>query len=791
MNIAEHAFESAKIFTWLKNLEENPLQYYQVELSDNSCGTYAPLMLSDSYVAERELDASIEMFELAEQKLILNMLIDGVIHQGETAAGCNWRLKLLGWYKSLSQEEKLALPVFGNKLSLTKAVVPVAGLESIKHGYSRYESVRLAYDDINADLQSLGVVSTDYMTVKERMDSKEEFVPQENILVDFKRLQMLDFSTLDDLEKPSEDRPFNDLKHAFATASLGTASDSGANNYLDGFRWLTRLLTGRGFIGTKPLTEVLDPFILPTFRSYLEQQIVVGDLSPSAANTLVSSVRKTLTTIKNIKGYTGSDFINCQGFDADRVTDAYRPYSSDERVRISASVNEDIEHYNTLAQPYQLSGIGVDPIDEKGILKPGCNTLENARWIFENKLGCAHVGHDQKDSEDPHVRVFLRIVSRSGIGLREIVEGWGVHYLVDAQVITPYAIKLAQVTGLNADSIKLLDVDDYEPKHPLTGRPCLRYWKERSDGEKLMHLDIFEADITWLTTSQSYAVAQIFEDIKALTASFRESAPPVMRDKLFIWQSSAPRSFMEIKSFATGKESALFESFAAYAKRKGLLNSAGQQLSLTPSRLRPSFISELVERDVPIREIQLILGHKHIDTTLAYLDRMDFNHIARSKLDVALRELHESAAEVADNLSSREAEANLIDVANLDGPQVVFKTPLASCRNIFNPPDFIKKLSSYVPGSPCALYNMCLGCENVLLTASNLPELFAMERDYLTLKESSRIMDTPYGRVVRENLALLEGILHSKSDFTSEELDEGRRLSEFVDTTVLVDGVAM
>jgi hypothetical protein len=457
MNIAEHAFESAKIFTWLKNLEENPLQYYQVELSDNSCGTYAPLMLSDSYVAERELDASIEMFELAEQKLILNMLIDGVIHQGETAAGCNWRLKLLGWYKSLSQEEKLALPVFGNKLSLTKAVVPVAGLESIKHGYSRYESVRLAYDDINADLQSLGVVSTDYMTVKERMDSKEEFVPQENILVDFKRLQMLDFSTLDDLEKPSEDRPFNDLKHAFATASLGTASDSGANNYLDGFRWLTRLLTGRGFIGTKPLTEVLDPFILPTFRSYLEQQIVVGDLSPSAANTLVSSVRKTLTTIKNIKGYTGSDFINCQGFDADRVTD----------------------------------------------------------------------------------------------------------------------------------------------------------------------------------------------------------------------------------------------------------------------------------------------------------------------------------------------EANLIDVANLDGPQVVFKTPLASCRNIFNPPDFIKKLSSYVPGSPCALYNMCLGCENVLLTASNLPELFAMERDYLTLKESSRIMDTPYGRVVRENLALLEGILHSKSDFTSEELDEGRRLSEFVDTTVLVDGVAM
>ncbi|WCM51181.1 tyrosine-type recombinase/integrase [Pseudomonas sp. WJP1] len=791
MNISERAVESGKILRWLRELEENPLRYYEVELNDNASGKYAPLMLSEDYIAGKDLDPSIEMFELAEQKLILNMLIDGVIHQGENAAGCNWRLKLLGWYKTLSQEEKLALPVYGNKLSLTKAVEPVPGLESIKYGYNQYESVRLAYDEINGDLLSLGVTSTDYLTVKERIESKEEFVPQENALVDFKRLKMLDFATLDDLEKSSEGRPFNDLKHAFATASLGTASDSGASNYLEGFKWFTRFLAERGFTGMEPLVEVLDPFSLPLFRSYLERHIVAGDLSPTAANTLISAVRKTLTTVKSIKGYTGSDFINCQGFDADRVTDQYRPYSSAERVRISASVDEDILHYNTLAQPYQRSGIGEDPLDAKGSLKPGCNTLENARWVFENKLGCSHAGYDQKESQDPHVKAFIRIVNRSGTGLREVVEGWGVHYLIDSSVITPYAIKLAQVTGLNADSIKLLDVDDYEPKHPLTGRPCLRYWKERSEGGKLMHLDIFKADITWLTTSQSYAVAQIFEDIKTLTAPMRGSAPEAVRDKLFIWQSSARVSFMAIKSFATAKDGALGVAFAAYAKRKGLLDSAGQPLSLSPSRLRPSFISELVERDVPVREIQLILGHKHIETTLAYLDRMDFNHIARSKLDVALRELHESAAEAFDQGPNNDDEANLIDVVNLEGPQVVFKTPLASCRNIFNPPEFIKKLSTYVPGSPCALYNMCLGCENVLLTASNLPELFAMERDYLMLKEVSRIMDTPYGRVVRENLALLEGILHSKSDFTPEELAEGRRLSEFVDTTVLVDGVAM
>lgn len=117
-------------------------------------------------------------------------------------------------------------------------------------------------------------------------------------------------------------------------------------------------------------------------------------------------------------------------------------------------------------------------------------------------------------------------------------------------------------------------------------------------------------------------------------------------------------------------------------------------------------------------------------------------------------ELHESAAELADNRAGGEAEANLIDVVNLDGPQVVFKTPaLASCRNIFNPPDFIKKLSSYVPGSPCALYNMCLGCENVLLTASNLPELFAMGADYLSLKDVSHHGHAVWTRSTREPCA--------------------------------------
>lgn len=795
MSIHERAIGSSRIFSWMKGLKENPLSWYEVELSDNDSGMYVPLMLSASYVASKHLDPSLEVFELAEQQLLLDMCISGAIHRGETAAGCNWRLKILGWYKALTDEQRMNLPIFGNKLSVRRGLTLVPGLEGIEAHLNRYASVACAYDEINQDLQRLGVISSDYQTVKERRENKEEYIPQEPLLVDFKRLRIKEFVTLADLEPASEGKPFNDLKHAFAIASLKTASDSGERNYLDTFKLMSRFFLERGLIGSEPIAATLDAFILPRIHGHLEQMIVRGELSPSFANTLLSALRKTLTTIKNLKGYAGPDFVNCQGFDADRVTDQYRPYTSAERRRIAACVDKDIVRNNSLAKPYLLSGVGEDPVGSNGKVKLGFGTLENARWIFEHKLNCSVVGTRSRSKGDPYTNAFWNIVDRSGEGLRDVLEGWGIHYVIDGQVIAPYAIKLGQITGLNADSLKYLNLDDFEPKHELTGRACLKYWKERSGGGKVMPVDLFDADITWLTTSQAEAVAQIFKDVEALTAGFRDDAPEEARNSLFIWQTTASRDFLSVKSFGTGKDGLITAVFNSYAQRKGILSDEGTPLKLSPARLRPSFISELVERGVPIREIQLILGHKHIKTTQAYLDRMDFNTVARAKLDEALRELHDRAVEAADLAAtpreSEPEEANLIEAVQVDGPQVVFKTPLAGCKNIFNPPEFIKKLSTYVLGRPCSMYNMCLGCENVLLTASNLPELFAMERDYRQLAEVTRVMDTPYGHVVHENLALLEGILGDKSDFTADELAEGRRLAEFADTTILIDGVGL
>ena len=60
--------------------------------------------------------------------------------------------------------------------------------------------------------------------------------------------------------------------------------------------------------------------------------------------------------------------------------------------------------------------------------------------------------------------------------------------MIGIDVLLPYLLKLAQVTGINTESLLALDIDDFTLKHPATGRPCLRYWKERSDGKKTIIL---------------------------------------------------------------------------------------------------------------------------------------------------------------------------------------------------------------------------------------------------------------------------------------------------------------
>ncbi|WP_445493773.1 site-specific integrase [Pseudomonas sp. 8(2025)] len=713
------------------------------------------------------------------------MRAEGIIVPGHSSNACDWRRRLLAWYEGMSMEEKLAIPVFGNSIKDRGFLSEIPELSGFNGARTRYELVRITFEEILDDLRKLGVLDPEYQTVEQRIASKPESKPTESLRDAFDTLRSVRIHRLSDLVSPEPERPFQHLLHLFSASSMKSSSASGQSNFIEAFKYYRAYLKEANYTGLEDIRELVTPYTLPKFRVYLQDKILERSLSTSHSSTLMSSARKMMARAVQIEGLGLTSFVAAVGFDTERETDQYKPYPQAVRNRISQVIEQEIEETNRLAQPYVPSQVGEDPLNPDGRVRRGFNTLDNARWIFENKLDCKPLNFESVDRNDPYQRAFMSIISTSSISIFEVYKSWGVQYQVDGRVIAPYIARLAQVTGMNADSLLGLELDDFIERHDLTDRPCLLYWKERSEGAKMLHLDIFHAEISWLTTSQGRVVKQIFDDVTHLTREIRLNAPVEAQNKLFIYRSSSPRKYGVVDSFENSGANQLKKTLDKFSQDHGLLDEDGNPLTLSPSRFRPSFVSELIERGVSPREIQVLLGHKNLSTTMAYLDQMDFNPMARRMLNKVLHEMQQDTLEEA---------PKLIPTTTIESaPEAMpLRSGLATCMNVFDPPAFIKALASYDPSKPCTLFNMCLSCSNSIITVSHLPELFAMRRDYQRMIEVNRVLDTPYGAVILDNLDVLNNLLDpDTSDFSAEELTKAERLSENLQVSILTEGVTL
>lgn len=719
--------------------------------------------------------------------LIEKMIQEGilVIPEGtyEIAAIEN-RRKLINWYRQLSLEEKKLLPIFGNKIALGQMFLNQC---PITRGCLRFSLVKEAWNFIHQDLEKIGLISANYKSVAQRSAQKKlsQENNSENQKEHFKRLAATKLNISTDFFEPSKLEPFIQVEQLFASQSNTVASESGKSNFQIAYVQFIEFLSE--FYGHKPLKikEVFNEHLLSRYRKYLEQKIINKKISSSHANTILSSVRISLNRLVQIQDI-GYSFYDVNGFHTSRETDLKKPFSKNERLQILDAIEKGLQESRANLSPYKKVGVGKNPLDSNGARIRGLSTLDNARWLFENPLDCKPVHHSTAQS--PIEKAFLQIISNSDKGLIEVYNEWGVTPMIGADLLLPYLLKLAQVTGLNTDSLLSLTLDDYEPCHPATSRPCLRYWKERSDGFKEYHLDLFKAELTWLTSTQANVVKEIFQEVIQLTNSMRqEIEDETIRKRLFIYQSNSTKKHGRISPLLGMEDKntkKLGDHLSRFVDKYNLKNDQGEPLTLTLSRFRPTFVSEMLDNGVSLREIQLMLGHSSIQTTIGYLDSLDFNSISRKKINDKLSEIHLSTLE-----QKTKKLPEKIELKDKKESVITFHTPLAECKNIFDPPDFVKKLSSYVPGTPCSQYNKCLGCDNVIITAKNLPEIFAMKRDYTLLTQHTRVMDTPYGHVIKENLKLIESILDPElSSFSIQELEQGQRLSEYIETTILVDG---
>jgi hypothetical protein len=774
------------IQAWATKIKSSRQSLLNVQLSQRG-------KLSPAYTyLVKELETSSNTFNTREDildSIIQRMIEEQIVIPDHSSIANEWRRKLLCWYENLTETEKRSIPVFGKTISSKASLFQVDGIKNLKQARATYTLVEQTFQEILADLTRLGVINADYKNCKERVveaaQKKQEASPKDSLTKALSELRLVGLSNYEDLvENPG--RPFNKLLHMLAAASMKSKSSSGQQKYSDGFRQMTMHLREVSFTGSEDPREYVTPHYLTRFRKYLIDQMEADNLTSHYADGVLSAVRSMFKRAVKIRGLGLTSFIDVEGFPKGRETDEYRPYSKFIRSAIQQACDAERQQTNELAKDYVPFQGGTDPLDQNGYLVRGMATLENARWIFENKLSCRTISRWSADVEDKYEQGFVRLLDIGGLGVAETYASWGVIYQVTSRMLAPYITRLAQVTGLNADSLKSLDVDDFVECHELTQRPYLRYWKERSGGAKVLHLDLMYADWTWLSRTQSIEVKKIFNEVIYLTRHIRERAEGDARERLFIYESQKQTELRKVKSLENS--TVINNVMNQMARDHDLKTEDGKDLNISASRLRPSLVAELVEQGVSIREIQVILGHNSLRTTINYLDKLEFNKTAREVNTKALTKIHKGTI-IPNSKPFIEREQN---TPRTSSSPVIVRTGLVSCKDFYDPPEEIKKLPSYKKGSKCSLLNKCLSCSNSIITVSNLPDLFAMQWDYISIMSTSNVAETPYGAVVRENLEVLNSILTpSDHGFTAEQLEEARRLAEHIITNPMIETVSL
>ncbi len=567
-----------------------------------------------------------------------------------------------------------------------------------------------------------------------------------------------------------------DMRAALAKSKDAKANFKACKKYMHLF--LGSTISQHAALNGYFVDDEFDEYTLLRFKQFVDDHRI----SSSHAVTLLSAARQTFLSAIANKWIKLRSFIDFSLPARSRETDARKPYAEIQMTAIMSGLNEDIRFARGLLKPYVNTGVGHErgqaPNSAKDTsLERGWWTNENnLRWYFENRLGAVPITGVDPDIRKQH-RTFLSSATNFFGGLHEMYKRWGVSAWIGPEIILPYVYKLVALTGLNPTVVLALRLGDYFESHPLTGRPYIRYWKERGSGETDLHTDLVGGGALVLDGRQNGEVKLIWEEVIALTASFRKSLPVESQERLFVYETRSvkypgrARDFlMDVK--CTGQWAQKF------VDRYKLTDANGNPLTFTMARFRPSLVSRLLKQGIDIYVIQSILGHASILTTMRYIDSHDFMPHAR-------REIQQALDRIRENFSQYNSDPKPIADGDIKQPEnYVFTTGIALCKNVFQPPENIRKAAGIKAGSPCTIFNMCLRCSNVLILEEHLPQLFAMRREYLVAMGQG-VSGTPQRVVIQQNIHILNNMLDTDtSDWSTEVLRDAEKLSEFVGTAV-------
>lgn len=545
-----------------------------------------------------------------------------------------------------------------------------------------------------------------------------------------------------------------------------------------------------------------DVMALHKVKQWIQATNIQGTEDYLTSYTLVNNISIIRQTMEYAyeHHYINRPVINVVMPEGVRETSLRTAFSNKEYAAIFDAVSPLIQFSKGLLRPYRRTGKGRDPrkmerknfATNKGerILGQGwpCWTRthggngfsssdDNMRWYFENVMDCVPIP-STLENQKKH-RAFLHSASNIHGGLYNLYKKWGVSPFIDQDVIMPLVVELISETGLNVESLLSLKRDCFKEAHPLTGLPYLEYAKPRSGGEKELHIILYDKAedgvFMALRQKQSQIISKTVKAILQLTEPLVKLASEEHRNYLFLYQSTSGSIYSKVQVVNTNVITTWAQRIV---KEYDLRGGDGKKLIFALSRFRPTKFTEMVTQGYDIFDIMSVAGHKSITTTLAYIDRLksttDFHRKIQRELTI-----------IKENKRAHERKPLPIAITKDAKPgEFVFKAPICHCKNPYEPPSVVKNSKNYHEGDACTFWNMCLQCENVLITEMNLPKLYAYRNDIR--RALGNVNEIPrQGELYKKMLMILDEILLPDVLFPQEKLDWAAELAKDVEFEVL------
>lgn len=588
--------------------------------------------------------------------------------------------------------------------------------------------------------------------------------------------------------EPTESDPFVQIRWLFAQRMSGVPTEDGKENYSTGLSHYLDFL--RATRGPAPvyLKDVLHPIALIELKSWLLGG--AAHLGSYSRAGVMSAVRGAFN--QAVRYGLIECFVNATMPAGWRETSSHEVYSEAELTAIFDAVREEHGYILKVLAGYTRTGLGRNPAEKgprgsnpqgprRGFKSDyGWGPFNNMVWYFENELDCRPINWTEtRNRADIN---FLQAISNKHGGMRDFYRQLGVSAYMDAWMLGPLVTQLHYLTGLNPFSVSMLRADCLS-EHPLVRSKVLTYTKLRSGGEKELLVDLLngakeEQDIgdvveerIYLGREQAILVERCISRILKATSKIRQRAPESLRNLLLIYESPATRWKREVQHFNLRKVNTWCKELI---EQRGLLNADGSRMVFTMVRFRPTRLTEMARQGKDYVEIQQVAGHKEISTTVGYIDERVHGGVTDKVVISAL-----------DTIWANKREYEASDAPAREAPKAPFRALMCDCRNPFDPPKQVRMEKGYAEGQACTRPNMCLFCDNILLTRKDLPYIAYYRSQVQRALGPESNTDVPLLPHYRRTLAVCDQILDpDTSDFSEEDISWAVEVSADVDMVI-------